>query len=83
MLEQKADIKPQVSIAEAFDVIKHAILDDSEYAWSWQCNLACPFLDENIPHKAANKAAARILRILFGVDITKHQNYMDMQKRWG
>lgn len=62
-------------IKQAFDVLKNAVNNDPDYAWSWHCNLAMPFVDEGGSHETANKAAARIMSILFEHDITKHPHY--------
>lgn len=47
-----------------------AIQSDDDYAWSWQCNVAVPFMDEGGTHEQANKAAARFMLTAFGVDVT-------------
>lgn len=62
-------------IKQAFDVLKNAVNNDPDYAWSWHCNIAMAFVDEGGSHEAANKAAARIMSILFEHDITKHPHY--------
>lgn len=54
--------------------------DDPGYAWSWQCNLAMASFDEGLSRARANRAAARFMCVLFGIDMTKHPNYADTQK---
>ena len=55
---------------EAFEVIKKAIKDDPDYAWSWLCNIAVPFIEEGGSHKQANMAAAIFMKNVFDVDVT-------------
>jgi hypothetical protein len=40
---------------------------DPDYANTWQCNIACPLMDEGMSHADANRAADRLMRHLFGV----------------
>lgn len=40
---------------------------DVDYAHTWQCNIACPLMDEGMSHADANRAADRLMRHLFGV----------------
>ena len=44
---------------------------DSEYAWSWHCNLAMAAYDEGLEHHAANRAAGRFMNSLFRLDTTR------------
>lgn len=54
----------------AFDDVKQAIhADPNGYGWGWQCNLAMAAYDEGIPHKLANKIAARFMRSCFEIDM--------------
>lgn len=54
--------------------LKKHIEDHADYAWAWHCNLAMPVMDElGCTHEQANRAGARLMSILFGVDITKHR----------
>ena len=66
-------------IAEAIDVLKVAVNNDSEYAWSWHCNLAMSAYDEGLSKPAANRSAARFMKLLFDVDMTKHEYFKDTQ----
>ena len=43
--------------------------EDDELAWSYLCNIACPIMDEDVSHSVANKAAVRIMKVIFGVDM--------------
>ncbi len=65
-------------IGKAFDILKQALQEDEEYAWSWHCNLAVPFMDEGGSHKSSNKAAARIMYNFFRVDTSKSKYFKDL-----
>lgn len=56
---------------EAFDTLKQAIQEDSEYAWSWHCNIAMMAKDAGASHKVGNDGAARFMQLCFGVDTQK------------
>jgi len=65
-----------MTIAEAFDVLQDHVKADPEYAWSWHCNFAVPIMDSTgVTHEAANKAAASLMRLFFGVDTTANPHY--------
>lgn len=53
-----------------FEMLIRAVKDDDDYAWGWHCNIAVPFQDEGGTHEQANRAAARIMYNIFGVDVT-------------
>ena len=56
-----------------FYELRDAVRAHPEYAWTLQCNLAVPIMDElRCTHLSANLAAARIMRLWFGIDITKN-----------
>lgn len=56
--------------------LKKQIEEDADYAWAWHCNLAMPVMDEiNCSHEQANRAGARLMAILFGIDITQHRHW--------
>ena len=59
-----------------FEELKTLIENDSSYAWAWHCNLAVPMKDEGIDHETANRAAARIMSTMFGIDTSKFKEYM-------
>ena len=64
-----------MSTSEAFDALKSAIQADDDYAWSWHCNVAMPFVDEGGSHEQANRAAARFMRTCFNMDVTKFDQW--------
>jgi dihydroorotate dehydrogenase len=51
----------------AYRDLTKAMRADPDYAHTWQCNIACPLMDEGLSHEAANRAADRLMRHLFGV----------------
>ena len=63
----------------AIDTLKKAFKNDPEYAWAWHCNIAMSAYDEGLDKPAANRSAARFMR-LFDIDMTKHEHFMDTQK---
>ena len=56
---------------EALNILKSAMRDDPHYAWTWHCNVAVSMMDEGAPHDSANAAAARFMKLAFGVDTSK------------
>ena len=51
----------------ALDILKEE-LQDQEYARAWHANIAVCMQDEGCPYNASNRAAARFMYILFGID---------------
>lgn len=62
-------------IKKAWEVLKKAAKEDPEWAWAVHCNLAMPVVDEGGSHELGNRAAARMMSVLFDCDITKHPHY--------
>lgn len=62
-------------MTEALQTVTNAIKSDKDLAWGWQCNIAMCAVDEGVEHKTANRAAARFMRLLFGVDVTNFKEY--------
>lgn len=58
------------------------VKNDSEYAWGWLCNLACPLMDAGLTHEAANRAAAQQMQHVFKIDITQHPHWVDFETQW-
>jgi hypothetical protein len=50
------------------EAITQAVREDKQYAISWHANIAMAFQDEGGDHATANRAAARFMQQLFGVD---------------
>lgn len=61
--------------AEAMDVLRKAMREDSSYAWSWQCNVAMAAVDAGATHRQANVHAAQFMRNAFGVDVTASEEW--------
>lgn len=57
------------SISDAWHRLSERMQEDHGFAWAVQCNLACPFIDEGGSHESANRAASRIMRMLFHFDV--------------
>lgn len=58
-------------IARANRDLSRAMKRDSDFAHTWQCNIAMPILDGangKLTPKEANEIADRLMRHLFGVD---------------
>lgn len=53
--------------AWAYRHLSRSMQCDPDYANAWQCNIACPLMDEGMSHADANRAADRLMRHLFGV----------------
>ena len=65
----------KIETQDAIRKLIDALQTDSNYAWSWQCNIAVAAQDEGLNHLASNKAAARFLYNLASVDMTKHEYF--------
>jgi hypothetical protein len=57
--------------SEAFIALKNFIVNDPEYAWLWQCNLAMAADAERIDIHTANRIGHRFMRMVFGVEPTE------------
>lgn len=62
-------------VTDAMNTLREALHNDPEYAWSWHCNLAMASIDEGMDWNSAQFAAARFMRICFGVDTTKNDHF--------
>lgn len=59
------------------DGLRASLQASPELVWAWHCNLAMPIMDElNCTHEQANRAAARLMRALFDVDVTAHEYWL-------
>jgi hypothetical protein len=80
-----------VSIEQAFAALKDAMRADvGGYAWSWHCNIAMPIYDamggddavsqetRTERHRLANMAAARVMSMIFGVDMRETVLYREI-----
>ena len=64
----------------AISNLKASFQRDPGYAWAWQCNLAMCAYDEGLNKPAANRSAARFMKLLFDIDMTKHKYFDDTQR---
>lgn len=71
--------------------LKAALQADADYAWTWQCNLACIGIDsvsdianaENLtPHETANRRAAQFMSNAFGLDIRTNEHWNAFEAQW-
>lgn len=56
------------TVKDAMDVLKKALLEDSDYAHSWHCNIACSVMDSGVDHEKSNEAASRFMKLAFDVE---------------
>lgn len=57
-------------VAELVKGLSQAMQHDQDLAWTWHCSIAMASCDEGACPSVANLAAARFMRIAFGVDVT-------------
>jgi len=69
-------------IADAWGTLSNRMKEDSGFAWSVHCNLACPFMDEGGSHEAANRAAARTMDLMFGVNVREFPEWKSFDQLW-
>lgn len=55
---------------------------DGHYGWTWHSNIAACIMDEGVPHKKANHAAARFMKLAFGYDSMKQDEWKFFEKIW-
>lgn len=72
-------VNEENAVSIAMDWLKESMKNDEMYAWSWHCNIAMAAYDEGMEHKAANKAAARFMKLAFDFDVTTMKEYKDIQ----
>lgn len=74
MIEAVYMAKPQelkITPRLAIESLKRAFKEDTEYAWSWHCNIAMPCQDHaGVSPYMANRFALNLMRHLFGVDLS-------------
>jgi hypothetical protein len=67
----------EVWVRTPMEQLTEHIKADPAYAWSWHCNLAVCAMDEGLEHAAANRAADRMMQVLFGVKASPPESYVD------
>lgn len=55
--------------ANAFSVLRAAISDDPEYAWSWYCNIYMAIIDNGGSKETAGNASLSFMSQCFGPSI--------------
>ena len=55
-------------IEAALNILRKAMKEDYDYAWSWHCNVAVMMQDAEASHRISNDGAARFMKLAFGVD---------------
>ena len=60
-----------MNVKEARELLEAEFKKDPGFAWSWHCNVACCVMDEGVNHVTANRAAARFMKLAFGVDTSR------------
>ena len=56
---------------DALQTLSFHMRIDPELAWGWHCNVAIASQDEGMSHEAANRAAARFMKMAFDVDTSR------------
>lgn len=58
-------------------------VEAGSFAWSWLCNIAMPLKDATgMTHEQANRAAAKLMRHLFDIDMTTAQEWQRFEREW-
>ena len=60
-----------VSVKAAMDMLRKAMSEDAQYAWTWHCALAMAAFDEGVDHATSNKIAQRFMKLCFGVETSE------------
>lgn len=60
-----------MDLKQAIEILRKELINDKDYFYSWQSNIAIPFQDvahrmieERVLHKLSNEAAKRFLNLL-------------------
>lgn len=72
----------QINPAACISVLTAEMLKDEDYAWTWHCNIAVCFMDEGGTHRQANQAAARFMKLAFGIDVTTFDAWKYYEAIW-
>lgn len=69
-------------VGKEYDTLATAMRNDSDYLWSWFCNIAVTLGDNsNLTGYECTVAAAGLLQHLWKVDVTKHPFYIEQLNR--
>lgn len=64
-----------VDLSLALGLLGAVVREHEDYRLGWLANLAVSFRDEGMDHYAAQRGAARFMRQLFHVDVTKDKHF--------
>jgi len=65
-----------MSIKKELDRIKNEMKKDSDFAWSWHCNIAMPIYDStNLSKRKCNQIAVNLMVHLFEIDTSENDYY--------
>jgi hypothetical protein len=62
-------------VQDAIMTLGEAMRKDSDFAWTWHCNVAMAAADAGAPVRQANERAADFMRNAFGVDIRASEHW--------
>lgn len=64
--------------ASAMEYLSEVMGDDSDYAWSWHCNLATLAINAGADRIPAHEHAATFMKVNFGVDVGVMSRFIDL-----
>lgn len=62
------ELQKRDTVRNSLNNMTQMFKEDPDFAWVWHCNIAMPIYDECSDHTTANRAAARVMQTVFGVD---------------
>lgn len=69
------DAKMATEVGDALDVLKNAFKNDPYFAWTWHCAIWSGAHDEGLADDAANRAAARVMKMAFDIDTSENAQF--------
>jgi len=69
----------KVPISTVIHELTQIMKSDQDYSWAWLCNISVSAQDEGLNRPAANRAAARFMKLLFDIDMTEHEHFQSTQ----
>lgn len=67
--------KLATEVGDALDVLKNAFKNNPDFAWTWHCAIWSGAHDEGLSSDAANRAAARVMKMAFDIDTSENANF--------
>ena len=71
-----------MGMAEYAHGVRTHIQSQPVLGWVWHSNIACCALDEGVCHKVANQIAARFMKMAFGFDSMKQDEWKQFEEIW-